>query len=164
MENPAISLNGPEDTQRALLDLVDGIQRSLHLYTPYVEPRLYNDNEVLDAIRAKIVERPRLRFQLLLPPAASWRRSCPRLLHLLERLSSAMELRTLGKNEPRERPEFAQEFMIADQTALLHLADPRRCLGSHDQAAFGKARELLNFFTEIWEKSQPDPELRRLRL
>ena len=157
-------LNGLEEIHGALLALLAATRRSIHLYTPELESRLYNDPRILDAIRLQISRQPRLRFYLLLPPAARWRSTCPRLLQLAERLTSALSLRTLPADEPHERPEFLQAFVIADQRSLLHQPEPRHFVGSYTTQGSGKARELLNFFTEIWEKAAPDPELRRLHL
>jgi hypothetical protein len=159
-----IALQGFEDTQRALLALLESLRRSLQLYTPHLDARLYNESSVLDAIRTQVIENPRTRFQLIIPPAESWRRACPHFLQLSQRLSSALELRTLAKGEPRERQEFSQSFLIADEHALLLLADPYRLVGSYAPQTSGKTKELLNFFQQIWEKSEPDPELRQLRI
>ncbi len=157
-------LAGLEAIHTAMLDLLAETRRSIHLYTPELDPRLYNDPQVLDAIRLQISRQPRLRLYLLLPPAARWRGACPRLLQLAERLTSALSLRTLPANEPRERPEFLQAFAIADQRSLLHQPEPRHFVGSYTAQGSARARELLNFFMEIWEKAAPDPELRRLYL
>ena len=159
-----ILLNSLEEVHGAMLALLAATQRSLHLYTPHLDPRLYNDSQVLDTIRAQVSRQPRLRFYLLLPPAARWRSDCPQLLQLAERLTSALSLRTLAPEEARERQEFLQSFAIADQRSLLHQPDPRHFVGSYTASGSGKARELFNFFMEIWEKAAPDPELRRLHL
>jgi hypothetical protein len=164
MSSTITLLNGLQDTHRALLALLEAARRSVHLYTPCLDPNLYNDTQVLDSIRARIRQQPRLQFSCLLPEASVWRSTCPRLLQLAERLPSALNLRILPGAEPRERPEFLQGFVIADQAILLHLADPRNLIGSFTEQGTGKARELLNFFMERWEKSVPDPELRRLHL
>lgn len=164
MHTDSLLLNGLDDTRRAMLALLEGTRFSLHLYTPYIDPRLYNDAEVLAALRQRVVEQPRIRMALLLPPAGHWRSACPHLLQLVERLTSAIQLRTLPANEPRERPEFGQGFLIADRRILLHQADPRGLVGSLQRGGSGEARELLNFFLELWEKSLPDPDLRRLHI
>ncbi|MCP5423453.1 MAG: hypothetical protein H6970_00065 [Gammaproteobacteria bacterium] len=163
-DNQPLSLAGPEDARQALLALLEGVRRSLHLYTPYVDPRLYDDAQVLDTLRSRIVSQPRLRFCLLLPPAAEWRRECPRLVNLAERLSSSMELRTPAPDEPRERKEFGQSICLADEAGLLYLLDPRRLVGSFTPQRVAASREMMNFFQGVWEKSQADPELRNLRL
>jgi hypothetical protein len=163
-DNEPLRLDGLEDTRQALLALLEGVRRSLHLYTPHVDPRLYDDAQVLDTIRARIVSQPRLQFCLLLPPAGEWRRQCPRLVNLAERLSSAMELRTPPRDEPMERREFGQTICLADEAGLLHLLDPYRLIGSFTAHRSAAAREMMNFFRALWEKSQTDAELRNLRL
>ena len=151
-----------EDSLEATVALLNNTRRSLHVYTPHVEPRLYNHNDVLDALRTRVTEQSRLNCFLILPTASRWRRSCPHLYGLLERLTSSLQVRVLPANEPRERPEFSQSFIIADETRLLHHSDPQRLSGTYETQAASKAKILLGFFTEIWEKSTADPELRRL--
>lgn len=163
-DNNPVVLEGLEATRQALLALLEGMRRSLHLYTPYVDPRLYDDSQVLDTLRTRIVNQPRLQLRLLLPPAVEWRRQCPRLVNLAERLSSAIEFRTPPQDEPLARKEFGQCFCIADEAALLHLLDPRRMIGSFEAQRAGSAREMMNLFRELWEKSQADVELRTMRL
>lgn len=158
----AQSIDGLDSARQAAIELVNTTRRSLRLYTPHLDPRLYNDAAWLDAIRDLIVGQPRVRIYMVLPPAIEWRRDCLRLVQFSERLSSALSLRRLPREEPRNRSEFEQALLIADETALLHLADPRRFIGEHRRDVSGKAKELLGFFDEIWEKSLSDPELRRL--
>jgi len=76
-ETPLIPLAGLEESRRALLELLDGMRRTLHLYTPLVRPELYDDASVLAAIRNRVVGQPKIRFHLLLPPAREWRSDCP---------------------------------------------------------------------------------------
>jgi len=163
-DNEPLVLDGLEDTRQALLALLEGMRRSLHLYTPYVDPRLYDDAQVIDTICTRIVNQPRLQFCLLLPPAAEWQRGCPPLRQVSERLSSAIALRTPPREESLTRPEWGQGLMIADEASLLQLVDPRRLTGSYIAGRSPSAREMMNFFKEIWARSEPDIEMRRLRL
>ena len=155
-------LAGLQDSLEATVELLNNTRRSLHVYTPHIESRLYNHNDVIEALRTRVTEQSRLSCFLILPTASRWRRSCPHFHRLLERLTSSLQVRVLPANEPRERPEFSQSFMIADETRLLHYSDPQRLSGVYETQAASKAKILLGFFTEIWEKSATDPELRRL--
>jgi hypothetical protein len=158
------ALTNLEETRQAMLALLEMTRRSLYLYTPYVETRLYNDMQILDALRNQVRKHPRLHCYWLLPPAAVWRATCPQLLDLHERLSSALQLRTPAQDEPRERPESEQTFFIADNRILLHQVDPRNFIGSFEPDGSSKLLTLQNFFRELWDKSASDPELRRLHL
>lgn len=164
MDEPAAErpLDGLEDSRSALLELLAGMQRGLHLYTPHLDGRLYNEPAILDALRDRLCAQPRLRCQWIVPPVAGWRQTCPGLLRLSERLSTALQLRVLPVEEPRERPQFGQTFILADRSSLLLHADPYRLQGRYIAQAGPEIRPLLDFFMEIWEKSTSDPESRRL--
>ena len=160
--NSTIALNGLDDSRRALLELLDGMRRTLYLYAPLVRPELYNDPEVLAAIRNRVVTQPKVCLQLLLPPARDWRNGCPGLVRLSERLTTALNLRTPNRQEIPDRPELGQAFAIADERALLHLADPRRLLGVYEPRPTERMKELLELFRAVWNRAQADPDLRWL--
>ena len=155
-------LNGLDDSRRALLDLLAGMRRTLYLYTPLVRPDLYNNSEVLAAIRNRVVSQPKVRFQLLLPPAREWRSDSPGLVRLSERLTTALILRTPNQAEVPDSPELGQAFAIADERALLRFSDPRRLLGGYESQPSERMKELLELFRRVWDRAQPDPDLSRL--
>ena len=155
-------LDGLDDSRRAMLDLLDNLRRTLYLYTPWVRPDLYGDAEVLAALRNRIVSQPKVRFHWLLPPAREWRSDCPGLVRLGERLTSALLLHTLNREEIPDRPELGQAFAIADERALLRFSDPRRLIGGYEPEPSERMKELLELFRTLWSRSQPDPDLQRL--
>lgn len=163
-QNSTVALNGSEDSQGALLDLLGGMRRTLSLYTPFLRPELYNDAKVLAAIRERIVTQPKVRLQLVLPPAREWRSACPGLIRLSERLTTALLLRTPNRPELPNWPELAHAFMIADERALLRFSDPRRLIGEYDPQPIERMKELLELFRVIWDRSEPDPDLGRIGL
>ncbi|MCK7470324.1 MAG: hypothetical protein MZU95_05590 [Desulfomicrobium escambiense] len=160
--NSTMTLDGLDDSRRAFLGLLDGMRRMLYLYTPLVRPELYNDPEVLAAIRNRVVNQPKVRLHLLLPPARDWRNGCPGLVRLGERLTTALILRTPNRQESPDRPELGQAFAIADDRTLLHFRDPRRLLGIYEPQPTERMKELLELFREIWNRAQADPDLRWL--
>ena len=160
--NVATALDGLDDSRRALLDLLNNLRRTLRLYTPLVRPDLYDDAEVLAAIRNRIVNQPKVRLQLLLPPAREWRSDCPGLARLAERLTSALLIHTLNREEVPDQPELGQAFLIADDRALLRFSDPRRLIGDYEPEPGERMKELLELFQRLWSRSQPDPWLQRL--
>lgn len=162
--NLELILAGPEAVQRALLDLVGGLWRSLHVHAPALNPQLFDDPRLITALRERATAQPRLKLWLLLPPATEWRRDCPRLAGLVRTLASAVELRRLPAETLRERPEYQQGFCIGNETALLRLPQPMAPAGDYCREGGAAARDLLGFFRDAWEKAEPDPELRSLRL
>ncbi|MBL8260470.1 MAG: hypothetical protein JNM60_11730 [Candidatus Competibacteraceae bacterium] len=158
----ALALDGLEDSRRAVLTLTNEMRRTLYLYTPLVRPELYNDDEVLAALRNRVVTQPKSRVHLLLPPARDWRNGCPGLVRLGERLTTALVLRTPNRRELPDRPELGQAFAIADERSLLHFSDPRRLLGSYQPRPSERMKSLLELFRELWNRSEADPDLRWL--
>jgi hypothetical protein len=160
--NSTMVLDGLDDGRRALRELIDGMRRTLYLYTPLVRPELYNDPEVLAAIRNRVVSQPRVRLHLLLPPARDWRNACPGLVRLGERLTTALILRTPNQQETPDRPELGQAFAITDERALLRFNDPRRLFGVYEPRPTEQMKELLELFVNVWSRAQADPDLRWL--
>lgn len=156
--NSKVLLNGPDDGRRALSALLDGMRRSLCLYTPMMQSELYNDPEVLTAIRNRVTTQPKVRFYLLLPSVRDWRGNCPGLARLSERLSTALLLRIPNRQELPDRPELGQAFAIADERALLRFSDPRRLIGEYDPQPNERTKELLELFRAVWDRSEPDPD------
>ena len=161
-ETALISLAGLDDSRRALLELIENLRRTLYLYTPLVRADLYNDPDVLAAIRNRVVSQPRIRLHLVLPPARDWRNACPGLVRLSERLTTALTLRTPIPEELPKRPELGQAFAIADEQVLLRFSDPHRLLGGYETQPNERTKELLELFRLIWDRAQPDPDLSRL--
>jgi hypothetical protein len=166
-ENIERSLDGFEAAAEALAELLAGARRQIDWYSPVVAPNLYGDERVDAALRRAVLEQPRLRVRLLLPPVNGWRQHCPRLTELIERLS-ALELRVPGRRgdgdaSGEDRPEYGWGFVIADRRALLVLIDPQRGLGRyHPDGDGARGRSLQELFDTLWENARPDIELRKL--
>ena len=158
----SISLDGLDDSRRALVEVLENLRRTLYLYTFVMRPELYDDPEVLAAVRNRVVSQPKVRLHWLLPPAREWRSACPRLVQLSERLTTALVLRTPSREESPNRPELGQAFAIADESLLLRFSDPRRLLGEYDSQPSERMKELLELFQVLWSRAQADSDLRRL--
>jgi len=159
-----ILLEGEEQTLAMLLEQMHAVRRYYHLYTPTLPAPLFNHPEFLGAVRSRVADQPRIRMQFIVPGAKEWRRQCPQFLQLSERLRSAMQLRVLPAEEPRERALFQRLFAVGDRASVLELSDLARFGGGYQHRHQSRARQLLTFFNEVWEKSGPDAELRRLMI
>jgi hypothetical protein len=54
--------------------------------------------------------------------------------------------------------------MIVDEVGLIRRAHNDRFEGAAEFNNPGESRLLIKTFNELWERSQPEPELRRLHL
>ena len=83
-----------------------------------------------------------------------------RLIELARQLSSTVE----SRRPAGEYRQFHETFLLADTTGYLHRRIPGRYEGTACFNAPGKAAEWEKYFMEVWERSEPDPELMRLYL
>jgi len=81
-----------------------------------------------------------------------------RFIELARKFSSSIEIR-----QPNEDyHNYNEAFLLADNCGIIHrtLADRNEGTANfHDPV---KADRLLRFFTEVWDRSEAHPELRRL--
>lgn len=155
-------LAGLEDSLQAAQSLLQSRWRNLAVYAPIVQPRLFDAQAFIAALRTRLLQQPRARGRLLLPPASDWRRDCPRLAALLERLS-ALELRWPDPHQNAQRTEASHMFMVTDEMVLRHV-DPQRGYGYFAQSDRRQAHELKGYFEDAWERAFRDAELRYVQL
>lgn len=152
-----IELLTREDNQRVALALSEQARLSLDLYSRDLEPLLYDNDAFYEAVKQLALSSPRSRVRILLADSSLVVKRGHRLLRLAQRLSSSIEIR----KPHSDYKEFNQTFLLADARGYLHRFHSDRYEGNADFNAPLKARELGNFFTEVWDKSLPDPELRQ---
>ncbi len=153
------------DLARAsLVRLIESTGRVLRGYFPSMDKRLVDHEDVVEALRRLVVDQPRIRVEWLVPPAAEWRRQCPRLGELNERLTTAIIFQRLRPGKTRDRPEMGHAFVISDERALLRELDPLRHIGDWSLSGSPDSRTYGQLFTDLWTHSEPDPNLRRMRI
>ena len=155
-----MELERAAELKRVSLDLIARARRELLLLSRDLDPRLYNNPEVAEALRQFVLRRrgPRVRKLVKDPEPAV--RHCHRLIGLAQRLSSFIEIRVPA-------PEFNQynkAFIVADSIAYLYrgLADQYEATASLRDPQF--AAELTREFNSMWESALPDRAMRRLHL
>ena len=140
--------------------LAEQAQRLLLLHTEALSPEIYDRAGFLDAVRRFANRHSQTRFLVLVQESRQAVQRGHRLIELARQLSSTIEFR-------RPAPEYRhyhESFLLADTTGYLHRRIPARYEGSASFNAPGKAADLETYFMEVWERSEPDLELKRLYL
>jgi hypothetical protein len=158
--NEEIRLDSRIEVVDAVRDLARQARRSLHIYTRDLEPRVYDNREFLDAVTALATSSPHVQIRILLQNPERIVKEGHRLIELSRRLTSYIEIRTPHP----DYKEYNQAFLIADETGVLRRPHADRYEGALNYNDTLQARELVKFFTEVWEKSETDPQLRRLHI
>lgn len=143
-----------------LLQLARQCRYRLDIYSPDFEPALYSRQEFVGACKNLVLSSPRSRIRILLKDNRRAQQEGHRMLPLLTRLTSSIEVRS-----PPDQQELPLEAMLlADSTAYCL----RRVGKMHDYEACLHAplagRQFQEQFNELWEQSIPDSQLRRLQL
>lgn len=149
-----------EEACAAIVDVAACAKRSLAIFSPTLEPALYEGMEFLSQVKRLILGQSYARVRVLLhDPALAIRRG-HRLVEMSRHLSSFIEIRAAN-------PDYAahiEDFMIADGHAFVYRARASQWHGVADTDSRPITRRYLDQFTEIWERSATEHEFRRLHL
>ena len=155
-----VPLEGSEDNRIAALALARQAERSLRIFTRDLEATVYNTLDFVEAVTKLATLSQYSMIHILIQDSTNVVKNGHRLVDLAYRLSSKIKLR----KPCDEYRNYNEAFLIVDETGLMHkkLADRYEGMVNFNDSL--EARNLAKFFDEVWEKSDPDPELRRLHL
>ncbi len=146
------------DNRAAALALVTQARRTIDIFTQDLEPMVYDHQPILDAVRQLALRSRRSRVRVLVKDSRRAVKDGHRLVELARHLSSFVEIRKAHEDVK----DAADTFLIADGIGTLHRTLATSYEGTLNFRAPLHARRLEQWFTEVWERSTPDPELRRL--
>ncbi len=139
--------------------LVHGARRRLWVYSRELDPGLFDDPEVLAALRRFGTRGGGVEARFLLQdPAAAQRAHAP-LLPLAQRLSSVFTFRVV--EEPVDRG-YAPAYIATDAGGYYFRTLGNRFDGEAELDAPGRARQLRDTFLPVWERARPASEFRVL--
>ncbi|MBI5042143.1 MAG: hypothetical protein HZB57_13360 [Gammaproteobacteria bacterium] len=154
------ALTSRDDNRRAAALLASQARRVIELFTPDLEPALYDQTPFIDALSQLAISGPRARIRILAKDFERTVKEGHRLMELARRLSSYVELRRVHEDY-RDNNET---FLLVDDYGLLHRRHAPRFEGTFSCKAPLEVRRLRAFFDEVWDRSEADADLRRLHL
>ena len=158
--NLEFELERQAETCAAVQALAEQAQRTLLLHTEDLEPAIYDDSSFLDAVSRLARAHGQSRIWILVQDARRAVLHGHRLIETARRLSSSIQLR----RPAAAYRNFHESFLLADGCGYLHRPIAARFEGTanfHDPA---KVADWEKYFMEVWERSEPDEEVRRLYL
>lgn len=136
-------------------------RRRLLIYTQRLNPAIYDQRCFLDAVRSLVIRHANTRIQILVADTAQLGKGGHRLIELARDMTSSIAIR-------RRAEEFSgdeRSFMIADQSGYLLRNLWYDLNGARgDYCDRPQSDRLAGEFVRVWERSEPDPALRRLAL
>jgi hypothetical protein len=133
-------------------------QRTLLLHTEVLEPAIYDKRAFLDAVTRLSHTHSQARIWILIQDARKVVQHGHRLVELARRMSSSIQLR-----RPAEQyRNYHESFLLADGCGYLHRPIASRYEGTANFHDPGKVTDFEKYFMEVWERSEPDEEVKRL--
>ncbi len=133
-------------------------RRKLIIFSHDLDARIFDQSGFLDGAKKLALSSPYARIEVLLQNNARIVKEGHRFVDLARRLSSTIEVR----KPHRDHLQLPENFMLVDTSGFVYrkLASRYNGVASfHDPLENQRLREA---FLEMWESSEPDPELRRL--
>lgn len=156
-----VRLSTADDTRRLTTALVAQARRRLWIHTRTLEPEIYGDPAVLEALRRFATAGDGVEVRVLvLEPGALVEAHHP-LLPLAQRLSSVFQFRTPLEVADRQ---FEGDALLDDRGGWLLRPKAERWDGLADTHAPGRHRTLLDDVQRRWDRAAPASALRALAL
>jgi hypothetical protein len=157
---PVIGLAYPLPAQHLAIAHVRGARRELAILSPRLDPLLFDQEELLDALRGLVRRERQARVRVLVSDTRAIVSRGHGMLSLARRLPSRIELRCLA-----EHPDWdGDTLMIRDRNGLLGLPGSPRDPGYYRPDDRARSVRALGRFEELWRVGTVDPEFRALSL
>ena len=141
-----------EDMRAAVDAVAASAQRLMTIYTPDLEPDLYDQNGFLEIVKRFVLARRFAKVRVLLSDSGRLLRDNNRFIAMGRRLTSCIDIRpAVGVAQQR-----ACAYLIADDRAIVYRVHPDRWDGVADLNNPPIARQYLDEFDEIWHASSAD--------
>jgi hypothetical protein len=145
-----------EEMRAAINRIAASAQRLLSIYTPDLEPDLYDTNEFLEIVKRFVLARNFAKVRVMLGDASRVQRDSNRFMAMGRRLTSYIEVRP----ELNPIPQSATSYIIADDRAVLLRPRANEWEGVADFDNRAIARTQLDQFDALWQAHQPEVRLR----
>lgn len=147
------------EVRAAVKEITGGAKRLISIYTPDLEPELYDQSSFLEAIKHFVLTHSFAKVRVLLAEPGRVMRDSNRFVAMGRRLSSCIDIRFVG-TPARQR---ASAYLIADDRAIMYRMRADTWDGIADVNNAPVARLYLQEFDGIWNASAMDHGLRVAR-
>ena len=159
-DSQILTLENSSDNYDVALCMLQQTRRNIAILSRNLDGRLYDTTEFNQALSQLATSHPRCQIRLLLQDVEPLVKYGHRVIELSRRLSSMIGIRAIHQ----DYREYNQAYMVFDERGIIKRRYADRYEGIANFNAPKQARELMAFFNEVWQVSEPDPNLRRLHI
>lgn len=143
-----------------MIDFLHQTRKTVIIYSQRLDGRTFDTSEFSAIIRKLISEHRHIEIRILLFDVDPVIKRGHRLIELARRSSSNISIRVVA----RQYRSNISAFMVFDTSKLIYRKNAERFEGIADTNNKKYALELTDYFNEVWEASQEDPNFRRLHI
>jgi len=147
------------EVRAAVNEIATGARRLISIYTPDLEPELYDQTSFLEVIKHFVLTRSFSKVRVLLAEPTRVMRESNRFVSMGRRLSSCIDIRYVAAKATQR----ASAYLIADDRAIMYRMRADTWDGIADINNPPVARLYLQEFDTIWNASAVDHGLRVAR-
>ncbi len=150
----------PQPFDQLTVELCASARRYLRILSPELDHEVFDNDALRDAISALARRSRHTQVRILVQDAHALAHRGHRLLELARRLPNLVHIQVLS-----EYPELNDDtLVIRDSDGLLFKPGDNEHQGRYEPDSRAVAMPYVERFDELWERSVPDAELRRLGL
>lgn len=150
-----------DEVVAATLAILRDARREAWIYSRDFEPAVYGDPAVLEALRRVATEGRGAALHVLVQDPEQGLRDSHPLVGLAQRLGTSILIRAPIEEADRQYPSA---FVANDRGGYLFRALGSRFDGLGNRHDAGRARQLQDYFRQVWERSEYPGALRELHL
>lgn len=153
-----ISLSSRDEVKIINVALTQKSSRNIDILSKHLDSGVFNTPEFMEAIKKLSISSKFTKIRILIKDSEPMTKNGHRIIELIQQLTSSIEVRQVSE----EYKSYNEAFCLYDTKGVIYLryADRYEGFANFDRPRL--ATELLNFFNEVWERSTPDSNLRRL--
>jgi hypothetical protein len=147
------------EVRAAVNEIAAAAQRLISIYTPDLEPDLYDQSAFLELVKHFVLTRSFAKVRVLLAEPTRVMRDTNRFVAMGRRLSSCIDIRYVAA----QGPQRASAYLIADDRAIVYRMRSDTWDGVADINNPSAARLYLQEFDQVWNASAAEHGLRAAR-
>ncbi len=151
---------GTDELRAGLQTLFGEAQLGIKAILHELDPRLWNREDLCDALRAALLRHDRFEARLCVLDPTGTRRANPRLTELADRMPSRLSIRAAD----RQDAELAEHFVLVDDHHYLRRPTPVLDRWLSHIVPPNEAPRLAAVFDGVWERADLHPDLRPMHL
>lgn len=158
--NEDIALATSDENRVATATLAKQARKSIHIFSHQLNPTIYGDTELLEAITQLAIRSRNSKIHILVMDTLPLIKRGHRIIETGRRISSSIQIRKVHSDFQK----MHNAFFVVDEQALITRKIATRFEAILNFNHSRESRNLVKQFNEIWRRSNPEPMLKHLNI